>query len=92
MTLVTFLQDRVNMTSTDESDNKWETRDAYFRTLDTIRDILGHQGRAIDVLKLDIENSEWKILQDLLSSPEKSRALDGVKQIALEVKSQYRFY
>lgn len=80
-----YLQDQINMTSPDESDHTFEVRDAYFRTLATIREILGHHNRTIDVLKVDIEYMEWNVFEDLLSTPDKARVLDSVNQIALEV-------
>ncbi|XP_071539866.1 uncharacterized protein [Panulirus ornatus] len=77
--------DTINMTSPDSSRPNWQWRKAHFRTLEAIRDILGHNERPIDVLKLDIEFMEWDVLGDILSSPEKSRVLNDVRQIALEI-------
>ncbi|XP_042909288.1 probable methyltransferase-like protein 24 [Parasteatoda tepidariorum] len=36
------------------------------RTLDDIMEFLGHQNRTLDILKLDIEGDEWKVLEDML--------------------------
>ncbi|XP_054716928.1 probable methyltransferase-like protein 24 [Uloborus diversus] len=36
------------------------------RTLDSIMDMLGHQNKTIDVLKLDIEGDEWNVLEYML--------------------------
>ncbi|KAK3871022.1 hypothetical protein Pcinc_023818 [Petrolisthes cinctipes] len=77
----------INMTSADATgeDRKWEWKKVHFRTLEEVRDILGHNHRQIDILKLDIEHMEWEVLGAMLASPEKARILDDVKQIALEI-------
>ncbi|KAK8388447.1 hypothetical protein O3P69_020436 [Scylla paramamosain] len=75
----------INMTAADGPGLKWEVREAHFRTLDTIREVLDHTRRPLDVLKLDIENWEWSVLGGLLSSPSRAKVLDDVKQIALEI-------
>ncbi|KAK8747209.1 hypothetical protein OTU49_016682 [Cherax quadricarinatus] len=77
--------DTINMTAAGNSVQHWESRKAYFRSLETIRDILGHKDRPIDVLKMDIEFMEWKVLVDILSTPEKFTVLQDVRQIALEI-------
>ncbi|MPC70118.1 hypothetical protein E2C01_064356 [Portunus trituberculatus] len=79
------VQDTINMTAADGPGVEWEVREAHFRTLDTIREVLDHTRRPIDVLKLDIENWEWKVMGGLLSSPSRAKVLDDVKQIALEI-------
>ncbi|KAJ8304970.1 hypothetical protein KUTeg_018553 [Tegillarca granosa] len=38
------------------------------RRLETIRNELGHENRNIDILKIDVEKSEWKALPDIISS------------------------
>lgn len=53
------------------------------RTLRTIRKELGHTRRNIDILKIDIESSEWKALPDILATGQ----LVGVKQLLLELHS-----
>jgi hypothetical protein len=45
--------------------------------------MLGHQGRDIDILKMDIEGSEWDVLPQLLDSVWFREA--RVKQLVLEV-------
>ncbi|KAG7160977.1 Methyltransferase-like protein 24-like 3 [Homarus americanus] len=75
----------INSDVTGGDKTQWESRNAHFRTLEVIRDILGHKNRPIDILKLDIENMEWKVLGDILSTPEKSRVIQDVRQIALEI-------
>lgn len=73
------------MTSADGPGTEWESRRAHFRKLEEIRDILDHSRTPIDVLKMDIEYSEWSVLYGLLSSPSRAKTLDDVNQIALEV-------
>ncbi|XP_045609433.1 uncharacterized protein [Procambarus clarkii] len=77
--------DTINMTAADGNGKNWTSRKAHFRSLESIRDILGHKNRPIDVLKMDIEFMEWRVLADLLSHPDKFRALQDVRQIALEI-------
>lgn len=81
------MQNTINMTAADGPGLEWEVREAHFRTLDTIREVLDHTRIPLDVLKLDIENWEWSVLGGLLSSPSRAKVLDDVKQIALEVSS-----
>lgn len=76
----------INMTSADEPHKGWETRMAHFRKLEDIRDILDHSRISLDVLKMDIEYWEWKVLRGLLSTPARAKTLEDVKQIALEVR------
>ncbi|KAK6962366.1 methyltransferase-like protein 24, partial [Biomphalaria glabrata] len=49
-------------------------------TLQDIRKKLGHQRDAIDVIKIDIENSEWPAIPEMAESG----AFDKVKQLLLE--------
>ncbi|XP_076046071.1 uncharacterized protein LOC143028187 isoform X2 [Oratosquilla oratoria] len=62
---------------------------ATLRSLASLREILDHSHRAIDILKVDIENSEWEVLENLLDLPEEEEeeapGLRGVKQIAIEL-------
>lgn len=51
------------------------------RRLENIMKELGHEGRQIDYLKMDIEFSEWPVLYDLIQT----RLIDKVRQLALEV-------
>lgn len=76
------------MTSADEPGKAWESRRAHFRTLEEIRDVLDHSRTPLDVLKMDIEYWEWSVLSGLLSSPSRAKTLEGVNQIALEVRSK----
>ncbi|KAK7068720.1 hypothetical protein SK128_010642 [Halocaridina rubra] len=76
---------KLNLTSGDDPSKKPLVVDIFMRSLETIRDFLGHQHRIIDILKMDIEYSEWHIFEDIFSCPEKAKILDDVKQIALEV-------
>ncbi|XP_041354500.1 methyltransferase-like protein 24 isoform X2 [Gigantopelta aegis] len=59
-----------------ELKNKWNMRTAW-----TIKNLLGHTKRHIDVLKLDIETWEWKVLPELI----KSQFLDDVTTLDLEL-------
>ncbi|XP_076055305.1 uncharacterized protein LOC143033706 [Oratosquilla oratoria] len=54
-----------------------------FFTLDTLLELIDATNRTIDILKLDIENMEWNILDRLLRS--KSSALNRVKQLSVEI-------
>nr|XP_027222805.1 uncharacterized protein LOC113814931 [Penaeus vannamei] len=49
--------------------NRRDEKKSFFRTLETVRDFLGHSERAIDVLKLDIEFAEWDFFESLFRSP-----------------------
>lgn len=49
--------------------------------MDTIYRQLGHEGRIIDYLKIDIEHSEWVALPQILSSG----MMDRVRQLAVEI-------
>lgn len=75
------------MTAADGPGTEWESRKVHFRRLEDIRDILDHTRTTLDVLKMDIEYYEWRVLQDLLSSPSRAKTLESVNQIALEVCS-----
>mmetsp|Transcript_13715 Transcript_13715/g.16155 ORF Transcript_13715/g.16155 Transcript_13715/m.16155 type:complete len:400 (+) Transcript_13715:84-1283(+) len=52
------------------------------KTLPTIIKELGHEGKAIDVLKIDVEGSEYAFLENLLDST--GGCPDFIKQITLE--------
>lgn len=54
---------------------KWK-----LRTLETIYKKLGHEGRIIDYLKMDIEGSEWKVLPQIL----KSGMMGKIRQLGVE--------
>ncbi|XP_045215404.2 probable methyltransferase-like protein 24 [Mercenaria mercenaria] len=58
------------------NDDGWE-----MQTLSTIMRKLGHSRKTIDILKIDIEGWEWKVLPDILFS----RQFECVKQLAIEV-------
>ena len=40
-----------------------------FKSFDDVRHELGHSTRKVDVLKIDIEGAEWKVLENLLGRP-----------------------
>ncbi|XP_059178740.1 probable methyltransferase-like protein 24 [Physella acuta] len=61
--------------STYVNSNKWQ-----LYTLGDLRKKLGHQNSTIDVIKMDIESSEWEALPEMASSGE----LDKVRQLLLE--------
>ncbi|PVD30453.1 hypothetical protein C0Q70_09719 [Pomacea canaliculata] len=50
------------------------------RTLKSIRKMLGHENRALDVLKMDIETYEWAVVKNLQDDGQ----LSSVRQLALE--------
>ena len=50
-------------------------------TLQSIRQLLGHQDRVIDYLKIDIEGSEWDVLPQLMGTGE----LTHVRQMGVEI-------
>lgn len=51
------------------------------QTLSTIMTNLHHEGKVIDILKIDIEGAEWDALPDIFSSG----ILERVRQISMEV-------
>lgn len=64
--------------------NKEETRNNKkwkFKTIQTIYKELGHEGKIIDYLKMDVENEEWRILPQML----KSGMMAKVRQLAVEI-------
>ena len=63
------------------------TVDASFRTFEVVRKMLNHENRKIDYLKMDVEHTEWRIFEQIFSSPETLKSLDNIKQLALEVMS-----
>lgn len=75
----------LNMSSDDLGFTSYEMRQVAFRRLVSIRDILGHKDRPIDVLKMDVEFAEWQVFEEIFGSPESAKVLDDVKQIALEI-------
>ena len=54
---------------------KWD-----LRTLASIMEMLGHTNRKIDILKMDVESSEWPLLSHVLNT----NILDNVGQLYLE--------
>ncbi|CAL1533688.1 unnamed protein product [Lymnaea stagnalis] len=72
-----------------DSDNFMPLMDGYtvnskktwkIRTLTSIKKMLGHEKRAIDILKMDVESYEWAIMETLL----KNKTLSSVRQLTLE--------
>ncbi|XP_059176968.1 probable methyltransferase-like protein 24 [Physella acuta] len=55
--------------------NKWK-----LRTLADIRRMLGHENKVIDVIKMDVESSEWPAIPDMTSSG----AMRDVRQFLVE--------
>ena len=51
------------------------------RSLDSIYRELGHRGRIIDYLKIDVEHAEWTALPQIL----KSGMINWVRQLAVEI-------
>lgn len=66
--------------------DRWlsRTRNVGVFTLGTIRRMLGHEGRAVEVLKIDVEGAEYDLLMPLIQS----RAFDFVRQ--LQVKRRWQ--
>ncbi|GFS21989.1 methyltransferase-like protein 24 [Elysia marginata] len=58
-----------------KTDQTWK-----IRTLTSIKEMLGHKRRVIDVLKIDIEGSEWEVLDNLMEAGE----LSMVRQLSIE--------
>lgn len=50
------------------------------RTLKSIKDMLGHHHKLIDVLKIDIEGTEWAVLIDMFETD----MIYGVRQLLVE--------
>ena len=48
---------------TNVNDQVWKVR-----RLKSIKEMLGHHDRVIDVLKIDIEGTEWAVLEDMLQT------------------------
>ncbi|XP_060073341.1 uncharacterized protein LOC132553143 [Ylistrum balloti] len=53
------------------------------KTLASIKQMLGHSDRVLDYVKMDIEESEWSAIADMLSSG----VLKNVRQLAVEFHS-----
>ena len=45
-------------------DDSMDIRERYYITFDMIQEYLGHQGRLVHYLKIDIEYHEWKVRFD----------------------------
>lgn len=58
------------------NDKQWE-----MKTLATIRRDLKHENRTIDILKIDVEEAEWKAIPQMIDSG----AADDIKQMAVEL-------
>ena len=66
----------------DERWNKNPNMNGTIKSLDFIyHNLLQHEGRIIDYLKIDIEHSEWIVLPQILASG----MMDRVRQLGLEV-------
>ena len=57
------------------NDRKWD-----LRTLASIMEMLGHKNKKIDILKMDVESSEWPLLKQVLNT----NILDNVGQLYFE--------
>ncbi|XP_053390598.1 probable methyltransferase-like protein 24 [Mercenaria mercenaria] len=51
------------------------------KTLSTLKKLLNHTERVIDILKIDIESGEWTALPEMLESG----VLERVKQLSIEI-------
>ncbi|XP_018019118.1 uncharacterized protein LOC108675608 [Hyalella azteca] len=58
---------------------------ATLRTLEEIQEIFDRSDSTIDILKLDVEDNEWKIFDQLLQHEEGRRLLSRVNQMQLEI-------
>ena len=68
---------KIGLGARDETNSKgWK-----ILTLGSIRELLGHQDRVIDYLKIDIEFGEWDVLPELM----KPGKLDQVRQLGIEI-------
>jgi len=63
-------------------DERKDKRGWKIKTLPSIRQMLNHTDRVIDVLKLDIEGDEWSLL---MSHHFLSTINDSVRQLAMEI-------
>ncbi|XP_069130236.1 uncharacterized protein [Argopecten irradians] len=62
--------------------NKDGTRGTWkMKTLDSIREMLGHQNRVLDFVKMDIEESEWGALTQMIKT---GVLFNNVKQLGVE--------
>lgn len=61
-------------------------------SLDTIMDKLGHKGKTLDILKIDIEGSEWGFLERLVpvAGSKEGKGLDALpfKQFQMELHAE----
>ncbi|KAL5022769.1 hypothetical protein ScPMuIL_001924 [Solemya velum] len=57
------------------------------RTLGSIRKLLNHTHKAIDILKIDIEGMEWESFREMT----KSDVLSDIRQLAIEFHSKAFF-
>lgn len=74
--MIQFYKMGISDVDIDEKEGrKWK-----LRTLETIYKKLGHEGRIIDYLKMDIEGSEWKVLPQIL----KSEMMGKIRQLGVE--------
>jgi len=68
---------KIGLGARDETNSKgWK-----ILTLGSIHQLLGHQDRVIDYLKMDIEFGEWDVLPELM----KPGKLDQVRQLGIEI-------
>lgn len=61
-------------------ENKVNSKGWSLKTLDAIKQMLGHSNKTIDILKVDIEGDEWASLLQMVPAG----SLRNVKQIAME--------
>jgi hypothetical protein len=60
------------------------------RTLDSIAAQLGHADRTIDILKIDVEEAEWRALPQIFASKAAWFARGRVRQLLMEVRWLWR--
>ncbi|XP_050734550.1 uncharacterized protein LOC127007497 isoform X2 [Eriocheir sinensis] len=57
----------------------------HYLALADITKSLGHQGRRLAYLKMDIEGEEWTVLRQILSHPPATATLAATSQLSLEI-------
>ncbi|XP_046580861.1 uncharacterized protein LOC124288386 isoform X2 [Haliotis rubra] len=67
-----------------DGENRLNEQNWEMHTLGRLKDMLNHTEKVIDVLKMDIERSEWSSLPEMLAS----QSLSSVRQLLVEYHDQ----